>query len=307
MILSRPSVIVLCAALCAPVSLAFGPTASLASTQDAAKAPDEKGLREAFHSAYLSRLPEDRALAVTTFDEATRALPDGGSSRLVAKTLAEALDDESFTVRVPALRALSWGRHVDTVLDVLPKFLDDLRDDIEKLSTRPDEASRNRMRDTIVLYGEGAKALATHADDRVVDYLAGEIRTLRPSGSSTNIYSLRMIVPLADALLMLGSREAVEAVVKATASFGGGEMRWDNVKKAAGELHESLARFAESKGDAAPTFDDFYDQSWHTWYEKHEDELPKKLGKLKQPTERPAYEPEDRVPDRAGPGRVERP
>lgn len=285
------------------------PSVSLPEQDAEPAGPSEKDLREALDEGLKNAESAERVAAVFAFDGATRELPDQGTSRLVAKELADILaDDEDLAVRTAAVRALAWGRHVDTVFDALPELLDDLRDDIEKLSTRPDEESRQRFRDTLALYAESAQVLASHPDDRAVDYLEGEMRTLQPGGSSTSVYSLRVFPPLADALLRLGTQRSVEAVVKQTGEFGGGEMRWENVRDAAEQVHGLLASFSESLGHAPPTFDDFYDQSWRAWFSEHEDELPAKLGKLKAPTPPPpAYEPPDRRPDRAAPGRAERP
>lgn len=291
--------------------LASGPVAPpepAAVAQQARTSDEEKALCKAFREAYRGGTLEERAEAVVTLDQASRELPDGGQGRLVAKTLADALEDDELAVRTPAVRALAWGRHVETVVDALPELLDELRNDVEKLATRPDRESRDLLRGTVTLYAEACVALGRHSDDRVVDYLEGELRTLRPA-SNTRVVSILLVGPIADGLLALGSVDAVEIVVKTTDVFGGANLATGNGngRASAQKLHESLATFSDSRGWGSPVFSDAFDQTWRKWFKAHEDDFVEKLGKLDEPPGPPPYVRPSRLPDRDRPGRGERP
>jgi hypothetical protein len=268
--------------------------------------PTEKELRASFKNAFTGADEGARAQAVTDFAEESRGLADSGSSKLVARTLDDALDDDSLDVRAAALSALAWGRHVETAIEALGDELKELRKLAEKLSTRPGLEERQELQRAATLYSAGCAALGRHADDRAVDALLDEVRKLRFNGATGNAYAL-MVRPAADGLLALGSREAVEAVVKQTATYSGSVINRGGARVTAQRLHQSLAAFSEGQGIAPPQFSDAYDQDWRKWLQEHEDEFPKKLGKLEAPIGAPEYRRPDRDPYKRKPGRAERP
>jgi hypothetical protein len=83
------------------VALALAwPLVSLASAQGAAS---EKRMLAEFQAAFGSSEPAERAKAVTALGEGTRALEDKGSSKAVAKALAQGLADPDMDVATAAV------------------------------------------------------------------------------------------------------------------------------------------------------------------------------------------------------------
>jgi hypothetical protein len=274
--------------------------------QDAIMEPTEKDLRETFRKAYGSTDEAARAEAVTTLSNASRSLSDGGTSKLMARTLAGALVDDSQAVLAAAIGALAWGRHVETAIDALGSTLHELQNEAAKLATRPDEESRTRRRQASRLYGQVCVALGRHADDRALEVLQDELRKQRPR-TGASVVSEEFVAPLSTALLELGSHEAVETVVTTTGIFSGSVLRNSVSTGTAKALHQALATFSEKIGYGPPAYSDTYDQSWRAWFKKYEDELPAKLGKLQEPVPAPEYRRPDRDPNRRQPGKRERP
>ncbi len=244
-------------------------------------ADTEKAQLDAFRKVYRGSDPNLLAEAIRAFGEASRRLEDGGSSRTVAKTIARGFAEDDFAPRIAAAVELAWGRHPDTVIDVLDDALDETRNEIQKRIGRPDEESRTAMRDATNLFQLICAALSYHHDDRAVDVLSSQARRLSPSSKGNNL-SAALITPLSDALLELGQRDGVELIVRTTSTFVGANQR-SNAKR----LHTSLSTFSNSIGYAPPAFDDTFDQSWRAWFDEHEDEFVESFDKLEGPIERP--------------------
>jgi hypothetical protein len=268
--------------------------------------PTEKDLREDFRKAYSTSDVSARVEAVAIFGNETRDLPDGGASKLVAKTLAGTLDDDAMEVCQAGVGALGWGRHPDTAVEALGDLLPELRKETEKLSTRPDDESRARRAQVAATYNTACEALGRHKDDRAVDALVDELRKLRPRNGASNASEVHAR-SLARALLQLGSHDAVETVVKTTQVYSGAVLNRNRNNATAVSLHESLSIFSEEIGYGPPEYSLTYDQAWREWFKEHEDEFEKKLGKLVEPPPAPEYRRPDRNPNRRRPGRPERP
>ena len=282
--------------------VALGP---LMGAQDAGSAVTEKELREAFRKEYASTDEAARSEAITVLSDASRTLPDGGSSKMLARTFASAMkSDKSPAVQAAAVGALAWGRHVETSIDAMSDMLHELSKLSAKLSTRPDEASRTQRRQATQLYTQLCQALSRHPDDRSLKALEDELRKQRPRSGSGSA-SVEFVRPLSTALLQLGSQKAVECVVSTTAVFSGSALV-NNGGTARG-LHEVLAAYSEEVGYGAAAYSDRYDQFWRKWLKEHKSDLPPKLGKLKEPVEAPEYRPNNRSRDRKRPGERERP
>lgn len=249
-----------------------------------AGATTERQQLKVFGKAYKGSDVSALADAISELSSVSRRLEDGGGSKAIAKALARGLDSDHLEVRGAALSALAWGRDNDTVLDLIEEELDDLYNDISKLVSRPDEESRAQRRDTSRLYAEVCKIAAWHKDDRSVDVLAKQLRKVTRAGRASDSMAAHTLRPLSEALVELGSRDAVEAVVAKTRTFVGARQ-----KVHARKLHASLAMMSDALGRAPPDFDDKYDQVWHDWFDKYGDRLPKKLGRLELPTEEPPY------------------
>jgi hypothetical protein len=275
-------------------------------SQDADMGVTEKGLRVAFREMYASPDESKRAEAVTTLSNASRELPDKGSSKLMARTLAGALDDDSPTVQSAAVSALAWGRHVETTIDAMSEILHEMNKLSAKLATRPDEESRTRRRLATRIYSQACVALGRHPDERSLDALVDELRKQRPR-MGTNVASEEFVRPLSTALLELGSHKAVEHVVTTTNIFSGNVLRNNVSSGTAQALHGALSAFSEGIGYGPPAYSDTYDQSWRAWFKRYEDELPPSLGKLKEPVAAPEYRRPSRNQNRRRPGKRERP
>lgn len=241
--------------------------------------PAEKDLLNDFAKAYKSKKPEERSAAITALGDATRTLPDQGTSKPVAKALAEGLADEDLEVRTAAVGQLAWGRHIDTVLAAFKDMLQDQRKQIDKRITRPDPESRDYVGRASRLYGEACRALANYRDDRSAATLSDEIKSLRPNTDGANL-STRLVGDLARALLSMGTADAVENTVKQAAVYSEDDGFQEPAQRA---IHEALAEFSTAKGVAPPEFNHTYYVAWNDWFEANAKLFPKKLGKLEAP------------------------
>jgi hypothetical protein len=244
------------------------------------KEPDEKDFVHEYDKAMKSKDPAQRAAAVTALGDATRKLPpEASQGRYVAKALAKALEDEDLEVQSAAVSELSWGRDVDTTLDVLGAHIENTRKEIDKLITRPDEESKQYVNRATRLFGDSCTAFANYRDDRTVTTLSDIMGRLRANTESNNI-STRIVGRMAEALLSLGTQDAVTACVRQTQQYTENDSYQEPAAK---DLHRVLALFATSAGKAPPDFTQNFYVDWDQWLEKYKDSFPKKLGKLKEP------------------------
>jgi hypothetical protein len=247
--------------------------------QPDAEVPDEKALVREYDKALKAKDAATRAAAVMALGDASRALPDGGSSKYLAKALARTLEDEDLEVQSAVVAQLSWGRDVETVLDALGAHVETVRKEVERRITRPDEESKSYVNRATRLFGDTCRALANYRDDRAVESLASIIQRLRANTEDNNS-SERLVGRMAEALLDLGTHDAVEACVRQTQTY----TEVDGYQEvAAKELHRVLAIFATRVGKAPPDFSQTWSVAWDNWFEEHGDSFPKKLGKLKEP------------------------
>jgi len=273
----------------AGVAARVGPAAPVVDDRAKDDKALEKKLRKEFESAYRSRAASERAAAVRTYAERTRELSDPGLDRVIARTLEKAADDDDPAVLGAVADALSWGRDPDIALSTLEDITEELRQEVERLSTRPETDEQLRFRAALDSYARSADALGAHPDDRSVEVLARQMRTLQRRGKVEAAVA-GMARPLAIALLRLGSRDAVEVVVKQTNEFSGSAMAdgplGQSRRRSAMILHDALTSFSlEHFGESAPAFDgDTYDQHWRDWFSEHEDDLSEELDELDEPT-----------------------
>ncbi|MBM3984960.1 MAG: hypothetical protein FJ296_04600 [Planctomycetes bacterium] len=270
------------------------PDAPGKSGQPAAQAPDEKALVREYDKALKTKDAATRAAAVMALGDASRALPDGGASKYMAKALARTLEDEDLEVQSAVVAQLSWGRDVETVLDALGAHVEVVRKEVERRISRPDEESKSYVNRATRLFGDTSKALANYRDDRSVEALASIIQRLR-ANTEGNTTSARLVGRIAEALLDLGTHDAVQACIRQTQMY----TEVDGYQElAAKELHRVLAIFATRVGKAPPDFSLTWSVAWDNWFEEHGSSFPKKLGKLKQPpAQAPATMPPDAQPD----------
>ncbi len=273
-------------------------TLTLSAQAPETQPPTEKSLLSEYRDASKSNDPAYRAAAVVAMADASRELDDAGASKAVAKTLAKALEDDALEVQAAAIGALSWGRQPDVVLAAFEDHIKSLRNEIEKRMTRPDEESVAYKKDATRQYADLCDALARHTDDRSVEILIGQLRTLTKNTKGGNNLSTLLSTPLAGALLELGSQEAVEAVVKQTGVYVN-----PGQQGPAKRLHQALSIFSDERGWAPPTYADGYDQVWRDWLGEHEQEFSEKLGKLKEPISEPEYDALARYKDARDAGR----
>ena len=249
------------------------------SPPEAEKGPDEKDLVHDYDKSMKSKDPAARAAAVMALGDLSRELADKGTSRYLAKALAKALEDEDLEVQSAVVAQMSWGRDVDTTLDALGGHVEAVREAVEKRITRPDEESKTYVNRATRLFGDTAQSLANYRDDRSVDLLASCMGKLH-ANTESNDTSTRLVGRLAEALLSLGTEEAVRTCVRQTQQYSESD---GFQEPAAKELHRVLAIFATRVGKAPPDFTQNYYVDWDNWFEKHKDGFPKKLGKIKEP------------------------
>ena len=241
--------------------------------------PAEKDLLADFGKAFKSRKPAERAAAITALGDASRELPDKGTSKPMAKALSDGLKDDELEVRAAAVGQLAYGRHIETVLAAFKDMLEDQRKQIDKRITRPDPESRDYVGRASRLYGDACRALANYKDDRSTAALSDEIKSLRPNTDGANL-STRLVGDLSRALLSLGTADAVENTVKQTQVYSEDDGFQEPAARA---IHEALAEFSTAKGVAPPEWSKTYYVAWHNWFEANSKLFPKKLGKLDTP------------------------
>ncbi len=251
----------------------------------AQREPDsEKALIAEFERSFKQRDSNSRAQAVSDFSERSRGLEDGGSSKRVARALVKALEVEDLQVQAAGVLALSYGRHVDTVIDAWGDLMQDVATKMEARITRPDEESRAYVTGATRVFRDACAAIARYRDDRVVALLSQRMRVLQRNTSSNNMSTL-VVRSLADALLDLGTHDAVQIVIKQTQTYTGGTYQRTPTRL----LHESLAAFANRVGRAPPPYSEQMDIAWGNWFREYEQLFPDELGKLKVPPEEPEY------------------
>jgi hypothetical protein len=245
--------------------------------------PDEKTLIHEFDKDFVNKDATVRVAALMKLGDASRKLPDLGHSRYTAKTLTKGLDDDDLEVQSAAVGQLAWGRDVDTAIDALGKHVENVRKEIDKRITRPDQESKNYVNRATRLFGDTCRAQANYRDDRSVDVLASIIGRLRPN-TDGNDGSTRLVGRIAEALTDLGTQDAIDACIKQTGVYG----ETDSFNEpAAKELHRVLSLFASKAGKAPPDYTATYYVEWGKWFEKNKEAFPKKLGKLKEPPNAP--------------------
>jgi hypothetical protein len=281
---------------------------SLSAVMGQQTTDEEKALRETYEHGMKKKDPAVRASAVSAYDQGTRDLPDVAGIRLVAKTLAKGLTDDDPSVAQAAVAALSYGRDPETVIESIEKGMNDWRKVLGKTATRPDDESRDLYNQTSATFRAATEVLGRYSDDRSVKVLEDGIKKLRPGGTLENV-SGSLLGPMADALLALGSEDAVEAVVKTTstfpaATFGGTSARERSRLAFSNSLHRSLEQFSLSLEIPPPEFSQNYEQDWSKWFKENKKRFAKKLGKLEQPPGPPGAYVRD---DEGMTGRRERP
>jgi hypothetical protein len=245
--------------------------------------PDEKTLIHEFDKDFVNKDATVRVAVLMKLGDASRKLPDLGHSRYVAKTLIKGLDDDDLEVQSAAVGQLAWGRDVDSAIEALGKHVENVRKEIDKRITRPDQDSKNYVNRATRLFGDTCLAQANYRDDRSVDVLASIIGRLRPN-TDGNDGSTRLVGRIAEALTALGTQDAIDACIKQTGVYGEND---SFNEPAAKELHRVLSLFASKVGKAPPDYTPTYYVEWGKWFEKNKEGFPKKLGKLKEPPNAP--------------------
>ena len=251
--------------------------------EKAAAAPDEKDLVHEYDKAMKSKDPAARGAAVVALGDASRKLTGGGNTRYLAKALAKALEDEDLEVQSAAVSEFSYGRDVDTTLDVLGAHVENVRKEVDKRITRPDEESKSYVNRATRLFGDSCLALANYRDDRTVSTLSDIIGRMR-ANTESNDSSTRLVGRIAEALVSLGTLEAITACVRQTQTYSETDGYQETAAK---ELHRVLAQFATRVGKAPPDYNQTYYVAWGKWLEENASTFPKKLGKLKEPPSSP--------------------
>lgn len=269
-----------------PAPLALPDPAPLVAASQDAEGPTEKELISDFSKAFRSKDAPTRAAAITALGDLSRGLEDGGTSKRMAKELADGLEDDDLEVRAAAIGQLAWGRHPATTISAFKSVLDDLQKQVDRRLTRPDEESRDYVMRGTRVFGDACMALANYKDDRSVEILASQLKNLRSNTSNNNL-STRLVGRTARALLQVPNAEGVETAIKQMQVYNG-----QYQTPASRALHKELAEFATSVGKAPPDWEPNVAVAWHNWFEDNEKLFAKKLGKLKEPPpERPYKDP----------------
>ena len=273
----------------------------------------EKDLREEYRKGMARSDAQKRADAVNSYGFSTRDLPENeAASKLVARQLKIALGDDDPQVVAAGIVALSWGRHVETTLDGMEDVIDDLRNTLAKYATRPGDENRAIFQEAGRLYENACVIVGRHSCDSATDILLDQLRTLKP-GSGEGKLAQTLVGPLSEALLELGSFEAVELVVKTTNVFGGEALSDDdegnNFSVTARIIHDALTVYSQKIGKLGPPWSSRYDNEWRDWFKEVRGDLEKRLGKLEEPVGPPDYvNPDEEMrPDEPKPGERERP
>lgn len=208
-----------------------------------------------------------------------------------AKLVAAALDDEKVAVRLAAVTALERGMHPDVSVGALATALDETRKELAKIpfgkgdwgggapgaKEDPKVVERRKARDELLGLAQLiVKGLRGLPDDRSVAALAELLPTL-------SRWNGELLSSTADALLDLGARDGVTAVVQRLKSapindtggkYGGGP---DTTGKT---LRDLLAAAATKKGtEPVPEWSEKEAPDWERWFAKNQKHFPAKLGK----------------------------
>jgi len=212
----------------------------------------------------------------------------------IAEMVASALGDESLPVRAEAAKLLAIDLHPEVAVRSLVKALDEVRGEIGKLGfgggggrfgppTDEDEkdpkvAERRKLREETMSFARAVvDGLGKLPDDRCVESLADLLRQLtRRTGGE-------LIEPVAQGLLNLESRPAIEALVQKikAAGTGGGDAggRWgpDTTGKT---LHDLLTKAVAARGlSETPAWSTKDPPDWDKWFARNQKQFPAKLGK----------------------------
>ncbi len=131
-------------------------------------------------------------------------------SRAVAETLAIALADQDYTVRGKALEKLLDGQHADATVKAVVDALDDLRAEFAKVGRNNDRsagAGSIMTRDGLAYVSALLDGIGGLSDDRCVNAVTDILKQLGPDAPN------EFAQPLSRALIRLGSRSAVDAVI----------------------------------------------------------------------------------------------
>jgi hypothetical protein len=237
-----------------------------------------------------SKDPSDRRFAIAALvalDAKHPLCPSLESAKLVAA----ALDDEKVAVRLEAVKALERGMHPDVSVGALATALEETHKELAKIpfgkgdwgggapgaKEDPKVVERRKARDELVgLAQQIVKGLRELPDDRSVAALADLLPTL-------SRWNGELLSATADALLGLGARDGVTAVVQRLKSapvndtggkYGGGP---DTTGKT---LRDLLAEAAPKKGtEPVPAWDEKEAPDWERWLAKNQKHFPAKLGR----------------------------
>jgi|SRR5688572_11244539 len=259
-----------------------------------AQSSGEKDLLAAFKESFAASDPAERARALNTLGDASRALPDQGSGKKVAQALAKGLEDDELEVCQAAVFQFARLRDVDTAIGALDAFLREQYKQLERRVESSAPNSRNHVERATCVFANAGHVLANYADDRSAATLIGLLASLKADTKKNDLGS-RLVGGLAAASLHLGTQAAVETAVKQTKTFRGGA-------QAAGarKLHDALSAFATAKGMTPPEWGDDYSEQWHAWLEANRNKLPEKLGKLATPPTGDPGSPLNGLPAKAG-------
>jgi hypothetical protein len=177
---------------------------------------DQKAL-EVWRGKIRAKDVEQRLAAVREI-AALAKQHENAPSRGAAESIALALADDDYGVRAAAAERLADGQHPDAAVKALTKALDDVREEFARVGK-----DRERGNSGVTLFGKNGKryvdavvgGLANLPDDRSVDALADVLKQLGPDAPN------ELVKPIADALLQLRSRPALEAVIDRLVSAEG--------------------------------------------------------------------------------------
>jgi len=184
---------------------------------------------------------------------------ENAPSKTVAKFLAAGIRDESLAVRRTAVSLLASGQEPGESLKGVLQALEDAKKELADV--KADKEAVGAYVRVVLAAASGMR------DDRSVKGLADFLSAL-PTDSR---YVLGPEV--CEALLALGSRDAVEAVIGFLAEverYGRGT-----------PIHNALAAFAEKGGlGGAPAAGPTASSAWRKWLKGKGKEVPAKLGKV---------------------------
>ena len=259
-----------------------------------ARGQTEKDLLAAFKESFAASDPAERAKAVTTLGDASRALPDQGTGKKVAQALAKGFEDDELEVCQASVFMLARRRDVDTAIGALETFLREQYKQLERRVESSDPYSKIHVERATCVFVNASHVLANYPDDRSAATLVALLANLKADTKKNDLGS-RLVGGLAAASLHLGTLAAVETSVKQTKTFSG-------PAQAAGakQLHDALSAFATAKGMTPPDFGEDYSAQWHAWLEANRNKLPAKLGKLVEPPKTDPGQPLHGLPGKSG-------